>query len=340
MPQIPRFIPACAGNVITEARVWVYQTVHPRVCGKRHAAMTTKSAQNGSSPRVRETCYCIQTEAVGCSVHPRVCGKRETFCDNACNNAGSSPRVRETCGWQWYCNWNSRFIPACAGNVVSVVGVSVRKPVHPRVCGKRRRNRIACLERVGSSPRVRETSRDIVTVFAVTRFIPACAGNVVQVHKLNRESAVHPRVCGKRLPIFLISSNVFGSSPRVRETLSELKITKDIERFIPACAGNVNVASPPKIPSSVHPRVCGKRSVIDEAAMVKNGSSPRVRETFFSVLFSVKMLRFIPACAGNVPLHNPRGFCPTVHPRVCGKRRASRILLMPAFGSSPRVRET
>ncbi len=171
------------------------------------------------------------------------------------------------------------FIPACAGNVF-VRGTAFPVPsVHPRVCGKRPQACEKASPALGSSPRVRETLKLEKLQQQFCRFIPACAGNVLQPHERQQIMPVHPRVCGKRVTCSNVICYLNGSSPRVRETYWQLVAKGNNSRFIPACAGNVKSKTPIRIKNSVHPRVCGKRSTTVLAISISAGSSPRVRET-------------------------------------------------------------
>ncbi len=169
--------------------------------------------------------------------------------------------------------------------------------VHPRVCRERAQRHEQQLARVGSSPRVRGTLRPPAPRLAETRFIPVCAGNAL------RRSA----------------ARVAGSSPRVLGTLRTPRRHAALNRFIPACAGNApGRRASPQI-GAVHPRVCGERvswchsraTPIGSSPRVRerdvraikddvgDGSSPRVRGTLRPHPASVRLRRFIPACAGN-----------------------------------------
>ena len=135
-----------------------------------------------------------------------------------CQRNGSSPRVRGTVGLAELPAQNLRFIPACAGN--SSVYTQSRQvlTVHPRVCGEQYIPARDSRGRSGSSPRVRGTGLQRSKQIGGCRFIPACAGNRVNV----------------RLVVMAFS----GSSPRVRGTASWRPIGLIALRFIPACAGN------------------------------------------------------------------------------------------------------
>ena len=131
-----------------------------------------------------------------------------------------------------------------------------------------------------------------------------------------------------------------GSSPRVRGTrLVVLARVGDV-RFIPACAGNTEVAASGFACDAVHPRVCGEHEVLTPEVGRVTGSSPRVRGTLSRLRRCGQRTRFIPACAGNT---RARGVCvasTSVHPRVCGEHNTSKYSFHFYSGSSPRVRGT
>ena len=52
---LERFIPACAGNITSEAFKVETFSVHPRVCGEHKMQGHKETDDNGSSPRVRGT---------------------------------------------------------------------------------------------------------------------------------------------------------------------------------------------------------------------------------------------------------------------------------------------
>ena len=152
--------------------------------------------------------------------------------------------------------------------------------------------------------------------------------------------AVHPRVRGKRFSMRCRTHEISGSSPRARETYKHKRDYELEERFIPACAGNVNRFLTIHSACAVHPRVRGKRIFQRNKTNTCRGSSPRARETLYSRLNALSGLRFIPACAGNVAALPGGGELPTVHPRVRGKRMRLVDRQSRDFGSSPRARET
>ena len=122
-----------------------------------------------------------------------------------------------------------------------------------------------------------------------------------------------------------------GSSPRERGTLQNQPQDRLSRRFIPAGAGN---AFPPELvdrAKAVHPRGSGERDVIDVAVSPGSGSSPRERGTLDSGRGVRRVIRFIPAGAGNASRVSRSRMRAAVHPRGSGERRRS-----PAGCRSPR----
>ena len=212
---------------------------------------------------------------------------------------GSSPRVRGTSRLNMSTMPDRRFIPACAGNMDTSQHQQPLPSVHPRVCGEHSLPPVLAIYSAGSSPRVRGTCLVDVKADVVRRFIPACAGNMTGRCRGKCCETVHPRVCGEHLPRSLRCILAPGSSPRVRGTWPSHSESAQYGRFIPACAGNMRLASAcyatlrfipacagnmsgrprPAAISSVHPRVCGEHMTPIASNGYKLGSSPRVRGT-------------------------------------------------------------
>ena len=172
------------------------------------------------------------------------------------------------------------------------------------------------------------------------RFIPACAGNRYPALTRCPLIAVHPRVCGEQKQAAYQWAKRNGSSPRVRGTEQQQTYQYANHRFIPACAGNSRDQWRDRRRGPVHPRVCGEQVTNLTLPHNANGSSPRVRGTVEIRRLRERVMRFIPACAGNrgVPCHRPPP--KPVHPRVCGEQRGFDDAKYQRNGSSPRVRGT
>ena len=234
-----------------------------------------------------------------CAVHPRVCGERIRPGSHCSFEFGSSPRVRGTLRQEVALEIIKRFIPACAGNAVIVPSYLKTLTVHPRVCGERLNVIFHECPAAGSSPRVRGTLLNSHAAEDIIRFIPACAGNAWSKPTPRGTVSVHPRVCGERAVGSCASSQLSGSSPRVRGTPRAVTARQFVKRFIPACAGNAVCLERCCVRCTVHPRVCGERSRLHSCRGVLLGSSPRVRGTLMKRRIMRPSFRFIPACAGN-----------------------------------------
>ena len=151
---------------------------------------------------------------------------------------GRSPRVRGTRREGRRRDDQNWFIPARAGNAISIVVSRVHPTVHPRACGERARDQVQAAIGAGSSPRVRGTRSLAAIGLGVARFIPARAGNASPARTRRPERPVHPRACGERWMTPRMPAAFTGSSPRVRGTLRRNNETLHPRRFIPARAGN------------------------------------------------------------------------------------------------------
>ena len=212
---------------------------------------------------------------------------------------GSSPRVRGTLNDNTRARIQPRFIPACAGNTRRGAPRAATSTVHPRVCGEHPPPVVQQVQARGSSPRVRGTRHRARPRLRPRRFIPACAGNTGGSRARPRLRPVHPRVCGEHQTCPAISEGMPGSSPRVRGTPRDTERPRACPRFIPACAGNTRPVPRRADRPPVHPRVCGEHIVQATITGDTDGSSPRVRGTRRRGKRDGRVVRFIPACAGN-----------------------------------------
>ena len=173
-----------------------------------------------------------------------------------------------------------------------------------------------------------------------SRFIPAPAGNTMDVSASNTSGSVHPRACGEHKNHPKLNVTLFGSSPRLRGTPLLLYSLLLYSRFIPAPAGNTVWPLGAKIGPTVHPRACGEHYQAAGRERDNVGSSPRLRGTLARLKLRALVMRFIPAPAGNTRLHPTRFKRPTVHPRACGEHHLRRCPAPSPRGSSPRLRGT
>ena len=199
---------------------------------------------------------------------------------------------------------------------------------------------VAAAAAVGSSPPVRGTLAAYSPKSAISRFIPACAGNTSCNVFSSARFSVHPRLCGEHFCAICANTLFPGSSPPVRGTLPTSRRRRLNLRFIPACAGNTASTPTPPPPYAVHPRLCGEHDSLSAQHGKSGGSSPPVRGTRICVSPRRVSTRFIPACAGNTYVDRlPREPQP-VHPRLCGEHCRACFCNRFNAGSSPPVRGT
>ena len=151
---------------------------------------------------------------------------------------------------------------------------------------------------------------------------------------------VHPRVGGERQAQQTTRWSRCGSSPRGRGTQPHPAHATEVQRFIPAWAGNALHVVGRDHPQPVHPRVGGERSSAASNSALMAGSSPRGRGTLVVRDGGGPSLRFIPAWAGNAVILTVILIVQTVHPRVGGERVPTVSTPAHNFGSSPRGRGT
>ncbi len=157
-----------------------------------------------------------------CAVHPRVCGEHISQESPRLHGGGSSPRMRGTHLPAPMAKPDTRFIPAYAGNTISIRELPGNHAVHPRVCGEHAFMPLLPTKEDGSSPRMRGTRAAAQGEAWRGRFIPAYAGNTTAGRTGGPACAVHPRVCGEYYHSAQNSTRARGSSPRMRGTRSQL----------------------------------------------------------------------------------------------------------------------
>ena len=247
---------------------------------------------------------------MGLSVHPRGRGEHLPAGATVSDWAGSSPRARGTRLVLCLVSLACRFIPAGAGNTLSLSCTVCTATVHPRGRGEHLPDTIAASRdfgssprargtrsqkkmrsvKNGSSPRARGTRRHDQIVDDWMGFIPAGAGNT---------RAVHPRGRGEHSEIKRIILRDDGSSPRARGTQIPCGYNRRKRRFIPAGAGNTPAHWVAGLFAKVHPRGRGEHIKNVFQIWPSNGSSPRARGTQPTPHRRHFQDRFIPAGAGN-----------------------------------------
>ncbi len=133
------------------------------------------------------------------------------------------------------------------------------------------------------------------------RIIPAHAGQTTETGACTRLAPDHPRACGANKHGVSHMKQECGSSPRMRGKREHRRRDQQVQRIIPAHAGQTRGPRMECRRGPDHPRACGANGIWRKPGDVQYGSSPRMRgkPCFFGCL--PVMLRIIPAHAGQTP---------------------------------------
>ena len=115
------------------------------------------------------------------AVHPRMRGERTVDAPPGPVCPGSSPHARGTVVGAARDQAGQRFIPACAGNGSWHIAIDCSSTVHPRMRGERLSFDFEGEGEHGSSPHARGTDTRARHLCHRRRFIPACAGNGLNI---------------------------------------------------------------------------------------------------------------------------------------------------------------
>ena len=110
--------------------------------------------------------------------------------------SGSSPRVRGKPMPVTNVDWETRIIPARAGQTRAGHSHHRQVPDHPRACGANLLLVESCVLDAGSSPRVRGKLSHCRESAMSDRIIPARAGQTGSHHLNDDGHTDHPRACG------------------------------------------------------------------------------------------------------------------------------------------------
>ena len=152
--------------------------------------------------------------------------------------------------------------------------------------------------------------------------------------------AAHPRSRGEHTPSHIELSEAFGSSPLARGTHISRHFVPELERLIPARAGNTESLEASSASHEAHPRSHGEHSSGLSSSGCSGGSSPLARGTLRESVKHRARERLIPARAGNTrPGVTREPSCPA-HPRSRGEHWWMLWLWWSRSGSSPLARGT
>ncbi len=197
-----RFIPAGAGNTSTWRRSLSRNSVYPRWRGEHLMKLETVGVISGLSPLARGTLYLkkaygllirfipagagntrqLKPRKVMLSVYPRWRGEHSSWLICVLMLSGLSPLARGTHHGRPCVTSNHRFIPAGAGNTENQPAYSDTSPVYPRWRGEHVQATGKDDIYAGLSPLARGTPDTSTASDMGARFIPAGAGNTLNVY--------------------------------------------------------------------------------------------------------------------------------------------------------------
>ena len=271
-------------------------------------------------------------------VYPRECGGTCKLTARLSSFSGLSPRVRGNPFQLTSIPLVSRSIPASAGEP-GLAGLVTRWPqVYPRECGGTLRPTPCVFGVGGLSPRVRGNPARSAFSGAMTRSIPASAGEPHRPGPSPDPAQVYPRECGGTHRWRIYAANHDGLSPRVRGNRADGCAGSTSTRSIPASAGEPGLSGWRLRSQKVYPRECGGTQPASPQPTPASGLSPRVRGNRADKERLRSKTGSIPASAGE-PLRTGRLRRPTrVYPRECGGTIIRARLTALRRGLSPRVR--
>ena len=237
--------------------------------------------------------------AAAAAVYPRVCGGTVPQPGMQLLYPGLSPRVRGNPLGTGKAAAYQGSIPACAGEPVIQQTQHLGVGVYPRVCGGTPVTTPSAADARGLSPRVRGNPASMSRLKAITRSIPACAGEPSSPTPARRGQKVYPRVCGGTA---ICKKEIYddeGLSPRVRGNRDHPHNATPAAGSIPACAGEPFPPASGRAKPGVYPRVCGGTREVKMPDTPIDGLSPRVRGNHTCPQADAECKGSIPACAGE-----------------------------------------
>ena len=173
---------------------------------------------------------------------------------------------------------------------------------------------------------------------SIRRIIPAHAGQTRCIFSRVSTSSDHPRACGANPDSSWTRRSPSGSSPRMRGKRVGLRAVGLELRIIPAHAGQTDCLVLIICCVTDHPRACGANPLQCVIEVFQVGSSPRMRGKPVHLQQRFRIVRIIPAHAGQTFSEVQTVALSTDHPRACGANRGCMLRYVLQIGSSPRMR--
>ena len=174
---------------------------------------------------------------------------------------------------------------------------------------------------------------------AVTlRITPAYAGKRCSDRPRLLRFWDHPRLCGEKIRVLLLTIRKEGSPPPMRGKGRLDILSKHINRITPAYAGKSRFMLDSHLVIQDHPRLCGEKLCCDTIDVVALGSPPPMRGKVCINRYLASSRRITPAYAGKSPQVHFKFELKRDHPRLCGEKFLLCIGITALIGSPPPMR--
>ena len=170
------------------------------------------------------------------------------------------------------------------------------------------------------------------------RITPAYAGKSFRKTAVRHAIKDHPRLCGEKL---LGNKNVRerqGSPPPMRGKVAGIAALIAIFGITPAYAGKSFHVDRITGNDLDHPRLCGEKRKLSRLLIFSLGSPPPMRGKAEHFPPEIMRHRITPAYAGKSMMPASDVQRSTDHPRLCGEKIVSSVMLYPSIGSPPPMR--
>ena len=170
---------------------------------------------------------------------------------------------------------------------------------HPRLCGEKRQSFLGLPEPPGSPPPMRGKVCITHCKHYTPRITPAYAGkrNLWCRYQYNHRD--HPRLCGEKQRVEIVTGSRAGSPPPMRGKVRYFGLLTDHKRITPAYAGKSPTTSRSFSLFRDHPRLCGEKNPQYSPISALEGSPPPMRGKDAETFTVADLLGITPAYAGK-----------------------------------------
>ena len=212
-----------------------------------------------------------------------------------------------------------RSTPACAGSTRLASKNPGTRLVYPRLRGEHPVAGSTSTCTRGLPPPARGALRHALRGGPPCGSSPACAGSTSAPHRVQRSSAVYPRLRGEHCLPFLRRAWRGGLPPPARGARGRRGSASGAGWSTPACAGSTE--APPEGPRdlTVYPRLRGEHAPRAGIPLIRYGLPPPARGALKAAEHAKSTVRSTPACAGSTDFSWTSGDFTAVYPRLRGE---------------------